>query len=126
MKVSDAKPGTWILHRNEAAKVTKKERVTVGTHMHSKTRLTVQGIISGKTEVLTLGHHENLDSIDVTSKIGQVIAKVAPDELQIMDIVSYETFSAKVSASIFEKAQESATISYLDINGSIVVPEPKE
>jgi translation elongation factor P/translation initiation factor 5A len=126
MKVSDAKTGTWIMHRGEAAKVVKKERVTVGTHMHSKTRLTVQGLITGKSEVLTLGHHENLEDINVDSKIGQVIAKIAPDEIQLMDVTSYETLSVKVSPSVYNAAQEGTMISFLDVNGRIIVPELKE
>ena len=49
IKVADARVGTCIMNRGEPAKVTQKERVTVGTHMHSKTRITIQGVFSGRS-----------------------------------------------------------------------------
>ncbi len=126
IKVSDANTGMCVMNRGEPAKITQKERVTTGTHMHSKTKLTLQGIFSGRTEVLTLSHHENLEDVDISSKKGQVVAKVPPNQLQIMDLVSYETVSAEVSDDVFQKVQEGSIVTFIDFNGKIVVMEAKE
>lgn len=126
IKVADARVGTCIMHRGEPHKVTGKERVTVGTHMHSKTRITVQGVFSGRSEVLTLGHHENLEDIEIINKKGQVIAKVPPDQLQIMDLVSYETVNATVKEEQFKDIQEGAIVTFIDLLGKIVIIEFRE
>src|SRR3989338_2727914 len=126
MKVADARAGTCIMNRGEPAKVIQKERVTVGTHMHSKTKLTIQGIFSGRSEVLTLGHHENLEDIEIINKKGQVVAKIPPTKLQILDLVSYETVTANVGEDLFQKLQEGSVVTFIDFNGKVIVMEAKE
>ena len=126
IKVADARAGTCIMNRGEPAKVVRKERVTVGTHMHSKTKLTVQGLFSGRSEVLTLGHHENLEDIEIINKKGQVVAKIPPNQLQLMDLISYETLSATVADEVFQKLQEGSMVTFIDFNGKVIVMEAKE
>ena len=126
MKVADARAGTCIMNRGEPAKVIQKERVTVGTHMHSKTKLTIHGIFSGRSEVLTLGHHENLEDIEIINKKGQVVAKIPPTKLQILDLVSYETVTANVGEDLFQKLQEGSVVTFIDFNGKVIVMEAKE
>ncbi|MBI2550312.1 hypothetical protein HYV83_03985 [Candidatus Woesearchaeota archaeon] len=126
IKVADARVGTCILNRGEPSKVTQKERVTVGTHMHSKTRITLQGIFSGRSEVLTLGHHENLEDIEIINKKGQVVAKVPPSQIQIMDLVSYETLTATVTDDQFAKISEGNIVTFIELQGKIIVIEIRE
>ncbi len=126
IKVADARTGTCIMNRGEPYKVVQKERVTVGTHMHSKTRLTVQGIFSGRTEVLTLGHHENLEDVEILNKKGQVVAKTPPNQIQIMDLVSYETITATVSDDQFAKIGEGNIVTFVELQGKVIVIEIRE
>ncbi len=126
IKVSDVKAGTCVMNRGEPAKIVQKERVTTGTHMHSKTKITLQGIFSGRTEILTLAHHENLEDVDISSKKGQVVAKIPPNQLQVMDLVSYETLAATVEDDVFQKLQEGSIITFIDFNGKIVIMEAKD
>ncbi len=126
IKVADARTGTCIINRGEPSKVISKERVTVGTHMHSKTKLTVQGIFSGRTETLTLGHHENLEDIEIVNKKGQVVAKIPPDNVQIMDLVSYETLNATVTMEQFGQINEGSILTFIEIRGKIIVIEIRD
>ncbi|MBI2145185.1 hypothetical protein HYU18_02575 [Candidatus Woesearchaeota archaeon] len=126
IKVADARIGTCIMNRGEPYKVTQKERVTVGTHMHSKTKLTVQGVFSGRTEILTLGHHENLEDLEIVNKKGQVIAKIAPDQVQLMDLVSYETLTTAVTKEQFEQISEGSMLTFIEIQGKIIVIEIRD
>ena len=127
IKVADARVGTCIMNRGEPSKVIQKERVTVGTHMHSKTKLTVQGIFSGRTEVLTLGHHENLDNIEIVNKKGQVIAKIPEQsQVQVMDLVSYETFTATVDKEMFDKITEGSIVTFIELMGKIIVLDARD
>src|SRR3989338_7038107 len=126
IKVADARIGTCIMNRDEPYKVTRKERVTVGTHMHSKTRLVVQGVFSGRTEVLTLSHHENLEDVEITNKKGQVVAKIPPNQVQIMDLVSYETLTATVEKEMFDKVSEGSIVTFIELQGKIIIVEVRE
>ena len=126
IKVADAKIGTCVMNRGEPAKVVQKERVTTGTHMHSKTKLTLQGIFSGKSEVLTLGHHENLDDVEIVNKKGQVVAKIPPNQIQIMDLVSYETLTATVTDDQFTKIGEGNIVTFIELQGKVIVIEIRE
>ena len=126
IKVADARTGTCIMNRGEPYKVMQKERVTVGTHMHSKTRLTVQGVFSGRTEVLTLSHHENLEDVQITNKKGQVVSKSSPNQIQIMDLVSYETFTATVEKDMFDKINDGSIVTFIELMGKIIVLETKD
>ena len=126
IKVADARVGSCIMNRDEPSKVTGKERVTVGTHMHSKTRLTVQGIFSGRSEVLTLGHHENLEDIEIINKKGQVVAKIPPSQVQVMDLVSYETLTATVTPEQFAQISEGYILTFIEIQGKLVVIDIRE
>ena len=126
IKVADARVGTCIINRGEPYKVTQKERVTVGTHMHSKTKLTVQGIFSGRAEVLTLGHHENLEDIEIINKKAQVISKSPPNHVQLMDLVSFETITADVSDKMFQEIQENGVVTFIDVQGKVVIIEVRE
>ena len=127
IKVADARVGTCIMNRGEPYKVTQKERVTVGTHMHSKTRLVIQGVFSGRTEVLTLGHHENLDDIEILNKKGQVISKIPEqNRVQIMDLVSYETLTATVDKAMFEKITEGSIVTFIELQGKLIIVEVRE
>ena len=126
IKVADARTGTCIMNRGEPYKVIQKERVTVGTHMHSKTRLTVQGVFSGRTEVLTLSHHENLEDVQITNKKGQVVSKSSPNQIQIMDLVSYETIAATVEPAMFEKINDGSIVTFIELMGKLIVVEVRD
>ena len=124
--VRDIKVGRYVLSRNEPSKVIKKEIVTVGTHMHSKTKLTVHGLFSGRTEILTLANHENVEEVAIINKKGQLVAKLPENRIQLMDIVSYETFTATVSGDGFNKLKEGDIVTFIEINGRVVVLESED
>ena len=126
IKVADARIGTCIMNRGEPSKVTQKERVTVGTNMHSTTRITVQGVFSGRSEVLTLSHHENLEDIEIINKKGQVVAKIPPNRIQIMDLVSYETLTATVDKEMFDKISEGSIVTFIELQGKVIIVEGRE
>ena len=76
--------------------------------------------------MLTLGHHENLEDIEIINKKGQVVAKVPPSQIQIMDLVSYETITATVSNDQFAKISEGNIVTFIELQGKIIVIEIRE
>ncbi len=115
MNAKDAKLGTYILNRNEPYRVIKRENVTVGTHSHSKTKLTIQGLFNGKTEILTVAHHENLEEAELSRSKGTV---------QLMDLESYETITAKAEGFL-DVIKEGATVGYVEFNQHYIVTEAR-
>lgn len=124
--VKDLNAGNWIMHRGEPYKVMKKERVTVGTHMHSKTKLTIQGMLSGSTETLALASHENVEDVEIINKKGQVISKIPPDKVQLMDLMSYETLTATINDEMFNKVGEGSTVTFIEFNGRGIILEARD
>ena len=126
VKAEDANVGMCVINRGEPSKIIKKEKVTVGTHMHSKTKLTIQGLESLRKEVLTLAHSDSLEEVEVINKKGQVISKIPPDQIQLMDLVTYETLSATATKAQFEQISEGSTVSFIDVLGRILILEIRD
>jgi translation elongation factor P/translation initiation factor 5A len=120
--VKELDKGKCIINRGEPAKVLKRENVTAGTHMHTKVKLTVQGLFSGRTEVLTLTSHEMMEDVDIVNKRGQVISK---EPLQVMDLVSYETVEMDTLPELKGQINESDTVSYIEFQGKRVITEKR-
>jgi translation elongation factor P/translation initiation factor 5A len=122
INIKDIEKGRCIINRGEPAKVQKKENVTAGTHMHTKVKLTIQGLFSGKTEVLTLTSHEMIEDVDIVNKRGQVLSK---EPLQIMDLMTYETVEADTLPELRGQVNEGDTVSFIEFEGKRVVVEKR-
>ena len=120
--VKELQKGNYILHRGEPYRVLRKENITAGTHMHTKVKVTVQGLFSGRTEVLTLPPHTGVDDLEIIHKNGQIISK---EPLQLMDLVSYETFNATAPEGILEKLNEGEEVTFVEFNGIVRVMEKR-
>src|SRR3989339_99532 len=121
-QAKDIYPGMYIRMHNEILKVTKKEIANCGTHCHSKTRLIVRGLFSKGERSFNLGHNENVETVEITRKQGQVIAKL-PGKVQVMDIVSYETVDADVEKELLEELNEGDTVIFINFEGKATVLE---
>ena len=116
--VKELKKGDYILHRGQPYRVVGKENVTVGTHMHQKVKLSVEGAFSGAKEVLTLASHENLQDVEFVRKVGQLISK---QPLQVMDLVSYETLNAQADEEVASSLNEGDTVTFAEFQGKVIV-----
>ncbi|MFH1181564.1 MAG: hypothetical protein V1702_01265 [Candidatus Woesearchaeota archaeon] len=120
--VKELDKGKCIINRGEPAKVLKRENVTAGTHMHTKVKLTVQGLFSGRTEVLTLTSHEMMEDVEIINKRGQVLSK---NPLQIMDLVTYETFDIDALPELKGELNEGDNVAFIEFQGKKVVMEKR-
>src|SRR3989344_2268080 len=120
VQAKDIYPGMYIRMNNEVLKVTKKEIANCGTHCHSKTRLIVRGLFTKGERSFNLGHNENVETVEIMRKEGQVIAKL-PDKLQIMDVLSFETLDADVDKSLLEELNEGDSVTFINVEGKTTV-----
>ena len=124
VQAKDIYPGTYIRMNNEILKVTRKKTANVGTHCHSKTRLIVRGLFTKGEKNFTLGHTENVETLEIMRKEGQIIAKF-PDKVQLMDVLSYETLDANVDSKLLEALNEGDAVTFITVEGKTTVLEKR-
>ena len=48
------------------------------------------------------------------------------DEVQIMDLENYETFTATVDPAMFQKINEGSILTFINVLGKVIVLETRE
>ncbi len=114
--VKELEKGDHFINRDEPYRVIKKELVAVGTHSHTKTKIEATGIFSGTTETMAFASHTPVEDVEIIRKIGQVITN-AGGNLQIMDLVSYETHEATASDALMKELKEGDKVTFIEFNG---------
>ncbi|MBW2974528.1 hypothetical protein KY366_02320 [Candidatus Woesearchaeota archaeon] len=123
-EAKELRAGNYIRVNNEIMKVLRKEIVAYGTHSHSKTKLIIQGLFSKGEKSINLNHHDNVETVDIIKKQGQVISKL-PDKVQVMDSVSYETLDADADNELLEGLNEGDNVTFVDVEGNARVIEKR-
>lgn len=123
-EAKELQKGFWIVHENQLFQVKRKELVAYGTHSHSKTKLFLQPLQGKGEKILTLMHHDKVETVDIIKKTGQVISK-QQNKVQIMDPVSYETLNADVDEELINSINEGDEVIFIDHKGMIKVLERK-
>lgn len=122
--IKKVKQGMYILHKNEPHLVLKNYIVTTGTHCHVKNKLDVKGLFSGKYEILTFSPHDNVEDVEIIRKKAQLLSSTN-NSLQIMDLVSYETFEATADEEIMNKLKDGDEVTYIEFNNARKVIEKR-
>ena len=112
--------GNYFVYKNELVHVERKEVITCGTHCHSKLKFYVEGVFSGRKDVITLSHQDPVETADVMRKKATVISK---SPLQIMDAVSYETKDAEADEEVLKEINEGDTVIFVDYLGRVKILE---
>jgi translation elongation factor P/translation initiation factor 5A len=108
--------GDFFKIKNEIYSVVRKGIVNVGTHCHTKVRMSVQNLNGGGEKEMVYSHEDKLDSIDVKRSKGQVVLK-KEDGVQVMDLFNYETFDAEADEELLPVLTEGDTVSYVEFEG---------
>jgi len=124
ISVKELGKGSHIIHRDVPHRVLKKEIIAVGTHSHTKVKLTLQNVLNLTSETLSLPPHTNVDDIEIIRKKGQIIAN-QDGNLQVMDLVSYETLNASADEELLAQLTEGAEITFIEFNGAARVLEKR-
>ena len=96
--------------------------VVYSTHSHTKAKIELQGLFSGKVISTSLPLHEQLQEADIIRKCATIISK-AKDKLKIMDAVTFETIDADANKELFEQATENDQVTYIQFDKSTKVLE---
>lgn len=121
--VKDLKRGDWVIYKGEPYRVERKEVVTVGTHCHSKTKLELISL-HGKKDSILKKPGDAMEDVEIIRKRGQIISKSGKN-IQIMDLVSYETFNAEIDESLLNQINEGDEVSFTEFSGKVVILEKR-
>ena len=124
-EASELKSGSYFMMNNEPVRVTRKEVVAFGTHSHTKLKIFYQGLRDKGEKSTNFTHGEKVEILDIIRKKGQVVAKNG-NNLQIMDLVTYETHNASASKELLDEMREGDNISFIELNGQVEVVDIRE
>ena len=117
--------GSYVVHENEPCIVKNMSFVVTGTHSHTKAKLTLESLFSGKTYVLSMPLHEQMQEADIIRKCATVISKTK-EKIQIMDLVNFETFDAEIGDELMETAAEGDQVTYIQFENATKVLEVRK
>jgi len=106
------KKGNYVVWEDEPCVIKDLQFVVYSTHSHTKAKIELEGLFSGKIISTSLPMHEQLQEADIIRKCATIISK-AKDKLQIMDAVTFETIDADVNEELFEQANENDQVTYI-------------
>ena len=122
---SELERGSYFIYNGEPVRVLRKEVIVVGTHSHSKLKFYIQGLTEKSERSINLHHTDKVEIIDIIRKLGQIISKTS-NKIQLMDMVSYETLDANVSAGLFEQLNVSDQVTFIELKGNVEIIEKRE
>ena len=122
--VKELQKGDHINYRDAPYRILKKEIIAVGTHSHTKVKITAQNVMNGVTETINFAPHTNVNDVEILRKRGQVIAN-QPQNLQIMDLVSYETLNAIANDELQQQLQDGDEVTFIEFQGTVRVLEKR-
>ena len=120
--IKKLKKGNYVIWDGEPCIIRNLEFVVYSTHSHTKAKIELQGLFSGKLISTSLPLHEQLQEADIIRKCATIISK-AKGKLQIMDAVSFETIDADVNNELLESATENDQVTYVQFGNTAKVLE---
>jgi len=109
--IKHLKPGRYCLIDGEPCKVISVTTSTSGKHGGAKARLEAVGIFDNVKRSVVKPADAEFDVPLVEKCTGQVVAIVG-DNVQIMDLVTYETFDAPIPDELKGKITQGCEIQY--------------
>jgi len=125
MEVRQLKRGTYIVLNEKPYLIKEIQSVVVSSHSGTRTKLELEGVFDGDKRTTTLSPHENLETVEIIRRLGQVISK-SEGGLQVMGMDSYDTFDAEIAKELLKTLAEGDEVTYVDFKGARRVIEKRE
>ncbi|MCK4326984.1 MAG: translation initiation factor IF-5A [Candidatus Diapherotrites archaeon] len=116
--VKDLKKGKYVLIDDVPCKVVDIQTSKPGKHGAAKARVTAIGVFDGSKKQLLKPMDANCEIPMVDRRKGQVIADLG-DNIQLMDMETYETFEMKKPTDI--AVETGAEVEYMDVMGQKMI-----
>ncbi|MEM3074495.1 MAG: translation initiation factor IF-5A [Candidatus Pacearchaeota archaeon] len=122
-KIIDAtsvRSGSAIIIDGEPCIVKSIDISKTGKHGHAKARIEATGIIDGKKRVIARPGHERFEVPLINKRKAQVLS-IKNNDINVMDIESYENFDLTLDSEIEEGINEGDEIEYWEIDGKKII-----
>jgi translation initiation factor 5A len=114
--INKLKVGGFVLIDDVPCKVEKVQTSSSGKHGHSKVRVDAVGILDGKRKSMVKPSGESVSVPIMNKNVAQVLALVG-DNVQLMDMKTYEVFELPVPEELKGKIESGQEIPYFEIVG---------
>jgi translation initiation factor 5A len=116
VEVKTLKVGKYVILDGEASKITSIQTSSPGKHGAAKARVEAVGIFDGQKRSLVKPVDAKCDVPIIDKRLGQVLALMGND-VQLMDLESYETFELPIPADLKDKLAEGLEVDYIEAMG---------
>lgn len=122
--ISELKPGRYILMDGEACRILDMQRSAPGKHGHAKYRVSAQSLINKNKKIKVYTSHSSVQVPIIEKKDAQVLS-VDGDNVQIMDMESFETIDAEKDPELTSQLKSDDNVIYWEIMGRKIIREIK-
>ena len=124
VEVKTVKVGKYIIVDGEASKVTSLSTSSPGKHGAAKARVEAVGIFDGQKRSFVKPVDSKIDIPMIDKRVGQVLA-IMGEEVQVMDLESYETLELPIPEDLKDKISEGTEVEYIEALGNLKIMRTK-
>lgn len=122
VEIKKLKKGNYVVHDGEPHIIKDLQFVVYGTHSHTKAKIILQNLFTGKIIETSLPLHEQMQEANIIRKCASIISK-EDSKMQIMDAVSFETIDADIESELLKQADENDQVTYIQFGNIAKVIE---
>lgn len=123
-EIKTLKQGKYLVLDGEASKVTSISTSSPGKHGAAKARIEAVGIFDGQKRSLVKPVNAKIDIPIIDKRVGQVLA-IMGNEVQLMDLETYETIDLPIPDELKDQIQEGREVEYIEALGNMKIMRMK-
>lgn len=126
VEVGSLRRGDIVVLEGEPFRVDSIHSVVISKHSHTKIKMDLTGMFSGAKKIMSLSPHKAMEKVDIKRKNGQLIAKISDDVGQVMDMMDYTIYEARVPKDLMGRMGEGDELIYIEYGGRVQVLEARK
>ncbi len=119
------KPGSYVLIEGSPCIVRDTQTSRPGKHGHAKVRVKATDIFTGSTKEIVKPGHDSVEVPIINKKNGQVLSVIG-DNIEMMDMETFETISADrkmADEEVRDSIAAGQTVSFWQVMGKILIKQ---
>jgi translation initiation factor 5A len=124
ISMKDLKAGRFVVIDGEPCKVVDLTVSVPGKHGGAKARLEAVGVFDNKKRSIVKPADTEIEVPIVEKRSGQIVA-IAPPNVSVMDLETYETFDTPIPEDLKEKIVNGAEVQYWVLMGKKMIVQVK-
>ena len=113
VEVKTLKVGKYVIIGGEASKITSLQTSSPGKHGAAKARVEASGIFDGQKRNFVKPVDSKCDVPMIDKRLGQVLSIMGKNDVQLMDLETYETFDIPIPDELKGKLNEGSEVDYI-------------